>query len=79
LTMNGVLTEGTQGAASLYRFALDRMAESIGAEAIVDDPGVDGEKWEEVLQASEAPGFRTALRLTRQAYGLSRGSNMEDI
>lgn len=80
LVLNGVLTERTQGTALLYRFALDPMAEYIGAEAIADDCGADHERWKNVLEVSNgAPGFQTALRLTRQAYGLSRGWNMEAI
>lgn len=76
LSLNGVLIERTQGAAMFYRYALDPMAEYIGAEAIVDDCGSDRAMWKEM--SSNAPGIRTALRLTRQAYGPSRGWNMED-
>jgi hypothetical protein len=55
------------------------MAEYIGAEAIADDCGADYEKWKNVFdKSSNAPGFQTALRLTCQAYGPSRGWVMED-
>ena len=80
LSLNGVLVERTQGAALLYRYALDPTAEYLGAEAVADDCGADRAKWKEIFdKSSNAPGFQTALRLTRQAYGPSRGWNMEDI
>jgi GTPase SAR1 family protein len=80
LSLNGVLAERTQGAALLYRYSLDPMAEYIGAEAVADDCGADRAKWKEIFDKStNSPGFQTALRLTRQAYGPSRGWNMEEI
>jgi hypothetical protein len=74
LELNGVLAIRRQGAAKLCRFALDPMAEYIGAEAIGDDCGTDREKWKAVLESSAgALGFQYALRLTLQAYGAWRG------
>ena len=55
------------------------MAEYIGAEAVAEDCGADCGKRRDVFdKSSTALGFQTALRLTRQAYGPSRGWAMED-
>jgi hypothetical protein len=72
--LNGVLSPRMQGTTAFYRFVLDPVAEYVGAEAFADECGSDSDRWNALLnRGRQAPGFVAALRLTRQAYGLSRG------
>ena len=67
LKLNGILIEKDAGTVWL-RFALDPIAEFMGALAYGDEYGSDTNKWAELLaKAKNAPGFWAALSLVQQA------------
>jgi hypothetical protein len=68
LTANGVLLRKTVGATTVYRFALDPVAEFLAAEAYFDDCNGKAPCLDKLLQESlHAQGFHAAVLLTRQA------------
>jgi len=70
LKSNGVLFQKEIGASTRFRFALDPVAEFLGAFAHAEECGADQDLWKRILANSvSAPGFQIALRLIRQVYG----------
>ena len=70
LKLNGVLIEKEGGLHTNLRFALDSIAQFLAAARYADECRPEAEKWDALLkQSSRAPGFQSALRLVRQAYG----------
>jgi hypothetical protein len=78
LKSNGVLFQREIGAYTRLRFALDPIAEFLGAFAYAEECGADQESWTRILKESiSAPGFQIALKLIRQAYGHKMGWALE--
>jgi hypothetical protein len=74
LKLNGVLIEKEGGLDVRLRFALDPIAEYLAAVAYFEDCGSDQPKWDVLMdQSKPAPGFRSALKLVRQAYERESG------
>jgi hypothetical protein len=68
LQSNGVLFQREIGAYTRYRFALDPIAEFLGAFAYAEECGANRDSWNQILESSAAaPGFQSALKLIRQA------------
>jgi len=74
LKSNGVLFHREIGPYTRLRFALDPIAEFLGAFAYAEECGANQDSWNRILESSEAaPGFQIALKLIHQAYGSDLG------
>jgi len=73
LIMNGILVQRTVAGHQLIKFAMDPMAEHIGAWFMAGECAESFERWEllwaRVRAAPSAQGFEAALKLTWTAYG----------
>lgn len=79
LILNGIIIKKPGGLATLLRFSLDPVAEFLAAAQYAAEAGADANQWDSLLRDSKsASGFRTALMLTRQAYGKQMGWVLPD-
>ena len=78
LKSNGVLFQKEIGAYTRFRFALDPIAEFLGAFAYAEECGSNRDSWKRTFENSAAaPGFQIALKLIRQAYAAHLGWNLD--